>query len=119
MTTKIAIAGAKGKMGENLIQSGILNKNTNIIGVFDIEEIDTSFLKKFDLPENTIIARENAFKEADVVIDFTSPKALFSFTESAVSNNTCLVVGTTGLDKNHFKLLEQAGKSTKIFYDSQ
>ena len=116
MTTKIAIAGAKGKMGENLIQSGILNNNTNIIGVFDIEEIDTSFLKKFDLPENTIVSRENSFKEADVVIDFTSPKALFSFTESAVSNNTCLVVGTTGLDTNHFKLLEQAGKSTKIFY---
>ena len=40
MTTKIAIAGAKGKMGENLIQSGILNNNTKIIGVFDIEEID-------------------------------------------------------------------------------
>ena len=116
MTVKIAIAGAKGRMGENLIKSGLSNKNTNIVGVFDVESIDKIFLNKFGLPENTRVTREESFKEADVVIDFTSPKALFSFTESAVSNNTCLVVGTTGLEKDHFKLLEQAGNSTKVFY---
>jgi len=116
MTVKIAIAGAKGRMGENLIKSGLSNKNTNIVGVFDVEAIDKIFLNKFGLPENTRVTREESFKEADVVIDFTSPKALFSFTESAVSNNTCLVVGTTGLEKDHFKLLEQAGNSTKVFY---
>lgn len=116
MTVKIAIAGAKGRMGENLIKSGLSNKNTNIVGVFDVEAIDKIFLNKFGLPENTRVSREESFKEADVVIDFTSPKALFSFTESAVSNNTCLVVGTTGLEKDHFKLLEQAGNSTKVFY---
>ena len=116
MTVKIAIAGAKGRMGENLIKSGLSNKNTNIVGVFDVETIDKIFLNKFGLPENTSVSREESFKEADVVIDFTSPKALFSFTESAVSNNTCLVVGTTGLEKDHFKLLEQAGNSTKVFY---
>ena len=52
----------------------------------------------------------------DAIIDFTSPPALFSFTESAVANNTSLIVGTTGLEKKHFKLLEQAGKSVKVFY---
>ena len=35
MTTKIAIAGAKGRMGENLIRSGLSNQNTQIVGVFD------------------------------------------------------------------------------------
>ncbi len=116
MTVKIAIAGAKGRMGENLIKSGLSNGNTNIVGTFDVEDIDKSFLNKFGLPESTRVSREESFKEADVVIDFTSPNALFSFTESAVSNNTCLVVGTTGLGKEHFKLLEQAGNSTKVFY---
>ncbi len=116
MTVKIAIAGAKGRMGENLIRSGISNKNTNVVGVFDVAEIDTSFLEAFGLPESTKVSRESSFKEADVVIDFTSPKALFSFTETAVSNNTCLVIGTTGLNKDHHKLLEQAANSTKIFY---
>ena len=46
MTTKIAIAGAKGRMGENLIRSGLSNQNTQIVGVFDVTDIDETFLKK-------------------------------------------------------------------------
>ena len=38
MTTKIAIAGAKGRMGQNLIESGLSNKETKVVGVFDISE---------------------------------------------------------------------------------
>ena len=34
MTTKIAIAGAKGRMGQNLIESGLSNKETKVVGVF-------------------------------------------------------------------------------------
>ena len=64
-------------------------------------------------PANT---RETSFEIADVIIDFTSPKALFSFTESAVAKKTGLVVGTTGLEKQHFNLLKQTGNSTKVFY---
>ena len=116
MTTKIAIAGAKGRMGENLIQSGLSNENTEIVGIFDITDIDDIFLKKVGLPENVKISREESFIAADAIIDFTSPAALFSFTESAVANNTSLIVGTTGLEEKHFKLLEQAGRSTKVFY---
>ena len=58
--------------------------------------------------------REKSFEAADVVIDFTSPKALFNFTESAVANNTGLVIGTTGLENQHFKLLQQSGQSVRF-----
>ena len=116
MTTKIAIAGAKGRMGENLIRSGLSNQNTQIVGVFDVTDIDETFLKKVGLPNTVKTSQEESFIAADAVIDFTSPPALFSFTESAVANNTSLIVGTTGLEKKHFKLLEQAGKSVKVFY---
>ena len=116
MTTKISIAGAKGRMGENLIQSGLSNQNSQIVGVFDVTGIDEIFLKKVGLPSNVKTSQEDSFVAADVIIDFTSPPALFSFTESAVANNTALIVGTTGLEEKHFKLLEQAGKSVKVFY---
>ena len=46
MTTKIAIAGAKGRMGQNLIRSGLSNPHTDIVGVFDISVIDQDFLKE-------------------------------------------------------------------------
>lgn len=116
MTTKIAIAGAKGRMGQNLIRSGLSNPHTDIVGVFDISVIDQDFLKEMNLPNNLAITRESSFEVADVIIDFTSPKALFAFTESAVASNTGLVVGTTGLEAQHYNLLKQTGNSTKVFY---
>ena len=116
MSTKIAIAGAMGRMGQNLIKSGLKNDKTEIVGVFDIENIDKNFLISVGLQSGIATNRENSFEAADVVIDFTSPKALFNFTESAVANNTGLVIGTTGLENQHFKLLQQSGQSVPVFY---
>ena len=116
MTTKIAIAGAKGRMGKNLIRSGIANPHTDVVGIFDVSEIGEDFLDEMGLPHEIASTRETSFEIADVIIDFTSPKALFAFTESAVASKTSLVVGTTGLEEQHFNLLKQTGKSTKVFY---
>ena len=116
MSTKIAIAGAMGRMGQNLIKSGLKNDKTEIVGVFDIENIDKNFLISVGLQSGIATNRENSFEAADVVIDFTSPKALFNFTEVAVANNTGLVIGTTGLEDQHFKLLQQSGQSVPVFY---
>ena len=114
--TKIAIAGALGRMGNNLINSALSNNNVELIGVFDVKDIDPSFINKNQIQENVFTTREESFEKADIVIDFTTPKALFSFTEAAVSNNTGLVIGTTGLDESHFNLLKQTSNSTKVFY---
>ena len=116
MTTKIAIAGAKGRMGRNLIKSGLSNSHTDIVGVFDISEIEQVFLDEMNLSPEIATTREHSFERADVIIDFTSPKALFAFTESAVASKTGLVIGTTGLEEQHFNLLKQTGNSTRVFY---
>jgi len=116
MSTKIAIAGAMGRMGQNLIKSGLKNDKIEIVGVFDIDNIDETFLVSVGLQPDIATTREKSFDAADVVIDFTSPKALFNFTEAAVANNTGLVIGTTGLDDQHFKLLQQSGQSVPVFY---
>ena len=114
--TKIAIAGALGRMGNNLINSALSNNNVELVGVFDVEDIDPSFINKNQIQENVFTTREESFEKADIVIDFTTPKALFNFAEAAVSNNTGLVIGTTGLDESHFNLLKQTSNSTKVFY---
>ena len=114
--TKIAIAGALGRMGNNLINSALSNNNVELVGVFDVKDIDSSFINKNQIQENVFTTREESFEKADIVIDFTTPKALFNFTEAAVSNNTGLIIGTTGLDESHFNLLKQTSNSTKVFY---
>ena len=113
---KIAIAGALGRMGNNLINSALSNNNVELVGVFDVKDIDPSFINTNQIQENVFTTREESFEKADIVIDFTTPKALFNFTEAAVSNNTGLVIGTTGLDESHFNLLKQTSNSTKVFY---
>ena len=113
---KIAIAGALGRMGNNLISSAISNSKVELVGVFDVKEIDTNFITNNNILGNISTNREDSFDKADIVIDFTTPKALFNFTEAAVSKNTGLVIGTTGLEENHFNLLKQSSNSTKIFY---
>ena len=114
--TKIAIAGALGRMGNNLINSALSNNNVELVGLFDVKDIDPSFISKNQIQENVFTTKEESFEKADIVIDFTTSKALFSFTEAAVSNNTGLVIGTTGLDESHFNLLKQTSNSTKVFY---
>ncbi len=114
--TKIAIAGALGRMGNNLINSALSNNNVELVGVFDVKDIDLSFINKNQIQEHVFTTREESFEKADIVIDFTTPKALFNFTEAAVSNNTGLVIGTTGLDESHFNILKQTSNSTKVFY---
>ena len=114
--TKIAIAGALGRMGNNLINSALSNNNVELVGVFDVNDIDPSFINKNQIQENVFTTMKESFEKADIVIDFTTPKALFNFTEAAVSNNTGLVIGTTGLDESHFNLLKQTSNSTKVFY---
>ena len=76
MTTKIAIAGAKGRMGENLIRSGLSNQNTQIVGVFDVIDIDAN-KKNEDLAEvnpyhsvPTLLDRELVLYEANVIMEY-------------------------------------------------
>ncbi len=114
--TKIAIAGALGRMGNNLISSALSNNKVELVGVFDVKDIDPNFVNKNNIQGNVFTTREESFDKADIVIDFTTPKALFNFTEAAVSNNAGLVIGTTGLDESHFNLLKQTSNSTKVFY---
>jgi len=96
--TKIAIAGVLGRMGKNLIESAQLNDVVEIVGVFDKSPISEDHLVSLKLKSDIAITSDDAFDRADVVIDFTSPSALFMFTESAIAHKAALVVGTTGLE---------------------
>lgn len=113
---KISIAGVLGRMGKNLVESAQSNNNTEIVGVFDKSPITNEHLNSMKLNSEIATTIDAAFDLADIVIDFTTPSALFLFTESAIAHKASLVVGTTGLDPKHFDLLKQTSKATKIFY---
>ena len=65
----LAISGCMGRMGQQLIKSSKLDKNFNLVCLTENRLIN----KKFNgiKPE---LNSENAFKKANVSIDFTIPK---------------------------------------------
>ena len=74
----LAISGCMGRMGQQLIKSSRSNKDFNLVSLTE----STLINKKFNdiKPE---LNSENAFKKADVIIDFTVPNCTFEILKIA------------------------------------
>ena len=66
---KLGITGCLGRMGQQLIKSSKKNKNFHIISLTEIE-IQNKNINGVKIEKNS----EKAFKDVDVIIDFTMPK---------------------------------------------
>ena len=97
--TKVAINGAKGKMGLALIDSINLNKNVN-------------FGSGFDKGDSLDIALD----DFDVLIDFTRPEATLSALSSCLSSSKAMVIGTTGFSDNELEAINQASNKIPIVF---
>ena len=65
---KIAITGCLGKMGQELIKASNKDKQIEIVSLTES--------KKYNKKINKLLVQQNsleAFKKADVIIDFTTP----------------------------------------------
>ena len=65
----LAITGFMGRMGKQLIRSSKFNKNFKIVSLTESKRVNK---KIFGIKPEMNTA--NAFKKADVIIDFTVPK---------------------------------------------
>ena len=85
MTTKIAIAGAKGRMGQQLMAATKAHEGAVLSGGFD------------RVPDDFVSDKmDAAFAGADVIIDFTLPAATADIMAAAKSAGAAYVLGTTG-----------------------
>ena len=83
MTIKVAVLGAKGRMGAETVKAINAASDLNLVAQIDIgdslEQLKTS--------------------GAQVVVDFTHPDAVMKNLEFAINNGIHVVVGTTGFDE--------------------
>lgn len=99
----IAICGATGRMGEAVIDAlNIKYKQYKVSGRLSSNSSDAE--------------REQAFKNSDVVIDFSLPSATDKILESAIANKTPLLICTTGLTASQLQSIEKAGEDIPILY---
>jgi len=106
---KLTITGCLGRMGQQLIRSSKNSKNFKLVS----------------LTENRIINKKicglrpqlnsvSAFKNANVIIDFTIPKCTLEVLKVASKLKKKVVIGTTGFSKKEENLIKKYSKKIPI-----
>ena len=105
----LAISGCLGRMGQQLIKSSRSNKNFKLVALTE-NKIFNRKIVGIDLDINT----EQAFKKADVIIDFTVPKCTLDILKIASKLKKRVVIGTTGFTQKEESLIRKFSKKIPI-----
>ena len=105
----LTITGCLGRMGQQLIRSSKTSKNFKLVSVTENRVVNkkVSGLK----PQ---LNSKNAFKNANVIIDFTVPKCTLEVLKIASKLKKRVVIGTTGFSKREEKLIKKYSKKIAI-----
>jgi len=105
----LTITGCAGRMGQQLINSSISNKNFNLVSLTENIKINKNF---YGIKPQ--INSLDAFKKTDIIIDFTIPKCTLEILEYAVKLKKKVVIGTTGFSKKEEDLIKKFSKKIPI-----
>ena len=105
----LAITGCIGRMGQQLIKSSKSNSNFKLVSLTENIKIN----KKFNgiKPE---LNTEDAFKKADIIIDFTIPQCTIEVLKIASKLKKRVVIGTTGFTQKEDKIIKNYSKKIPI-----
>ena len=95
----VAVCGANGKMGQEVIKAVEADKNMSLVARIDIKDGEFATIKD----------AKNSVK-IDVLVDFTQPKSIYENALYCLNNGINIVIGTTGLSDeeiNELKNLSQ------------
>jgi 4-hydroxy-tetrahydrodipicolinate reductase len=106
---KLTITGCFGKMGQQLVKSSRGARNFKLVSVTE----DRLVNKKVSglRPQLNSVS---AFKNANVIIDFTIPKCTLDVLKIASKLKKKVVIGTTGFSKKEENLIKKYSKKIPI-----
>ena len=106
---KLAISGYMGRMGQQLIKSSKKDKSFQLTVLTENKVINK--IINGIVPE---LNDEQAFRKADVIIDFTTPKCTLEILKVATKLKKKVVIGTTGFTKKEEHLIKNYSKKITI-----
>ena len=106
---KLSITGCLGRMGQQLIKSSKSTKNFKLVSITESRKINK---KLYGLKPQ--LNSEIAFKNTNVIIDFTVPKCTLEVLKIASKLKKRVVIGTTGFSKNDENLIKKYSKKIPI-----
>ena len=105
----LSITGCMGRMGQQLIRSAKKNKNFNLVSLTENRRLNKKIAGIS--PELNSI---NAFKKAQVIVDFTAPKSTIEIIKIASKQKKRVVIGTTGFTKKEENIIKKISKKIPI-----
>tara|TARA_B100000029_G_scaffold107480_1_gene98512 strand:+ start:2746 stop:3522 length:777 start_codon:yes stop_codon:yes gene_type:complete len=105
----LAITGCLGRMGKQLIKSSKSAKNFKLVSITE-NRIISKKISGLKPQFNS----ESAFKNADLIIDFTVPKCTLEVLKIASKLKKRVVIGTTGFSKKEENLIKKYSRKIPI-----
>ena len=106
----LAITGCLGRMGQHLIKSSKNKKKDFKIVALTENRIVRKKVHGLKLELNNV----NAFKKANVIVDFTVPKCTLQVLKIASKLKKRVVIGTTGFSKKEENLIKKFSRKIPI-----
>lgn len=96
---RVAVCGANGKMGKEVVKAVLAQPNMELVAKIDIVNGEFSSI-------------EEAIRttKIDVLVDFTQPKSIYENALFCLNNNIKPVIGTTGLKDEEIQVLQNLSK---------
>jgi len=105
----LAISGCLGRMGQQLIKSSRSNKSFKLVTLTE-NKILNKKIAGIQLNLNT----DEAFKNTDIIIDFTVPNCTLDILKIASKLKKRVVIGTTGFSQKEEVLIKKFSKKIPI-----
>ncbi len=118
--TRIAIVGAAGRMGRNLVQACAATEGVTLSQA--VEHSDCPFIGNdaglvAGIEAQSVLVSDTLDADLfDVLIDFTHPTVTTNYIDFCLLHGRKMVIGTTGCDETLELKMEKAGESIAIMY---
>ena len=106
---KLSITGCLGRMGKQLIQSSKSDKKFKLVSITEYKVVNKK-IAGLNPQLNSI----SAFKNTNVIIDFTIPKCTLNVLKIASKLKKRVVIGTTGFSKKEENLIKKYSRKIPI-----
>lgn len=100
---KVAVCGANGKMGKEVVNAVCNNSEMECVASIDINGA-----------EFKTIEEAHKSREIDILVDFTQPNSIYENALYCMNNNINIVIGTTGLKDEQIEELKQLSDKNKL-----
>ena len=105
----LAITGCLGRMGQQLIKSTKKNSRFKLVSITESKVVKRKISGIYPTTNNL-----EAFKKANVIIDFTSPECTLEVLKIASKLKKKVVIGTTGFSSKQENLIKKYSRKVPI-----